>query len=555
MSRVFPTVEAAIEDAARRIGKLVGAWPYQDAHGREVMRKVRFEKPDGGKEYRPFHPAKGGWKAGDPSGLLPLYHLPELNRDQPVWVCEGEKAADAARAIGLNATTSAHGAKAAEKSDWTLLAGREVNILPDNDEAGRDYARDVARILLELDPTTRVRIVPLPGLLEAGDIVEFIEAFAKDSIEPEMIRQSILARASTVRFMDPTEVVGGPVLICLADVDAEPIDWLWPGRIALGKLSLLCGDPGLGKSFVTLDMAARVTTGSPWPDGSDCPIGSVILISAEDGLADTIVPRLNAACADVRKVIALDAVRLCDDKGKFIEKGFTLADIPNLARALRRCPDCKLVVIDPVSAYMGDTDSYKNTEVRGLLAPLAKLAADHGVAVVLVTHLNKGEGAKAAYRATGSIAFIAACRSGYVVLKDKDHPRRRLVLPIKNNIGNDETGLAYSIVGDPPAVSWEKDPVTLNADDVMSGEGQADGTPGPEPEARNAAESWLGELLADGPVLSKRVEEEAKVAGLFWRTVRRAADEMGVIREKCQYSGQYQWRLPKPPPSEDAQSA
>lgn len=541
MRHAFSTAEEAISETATNSGgKSVAVWPYHDATGREVLRVVRFDMPEGGKEFRPIHAAKGGWKIGDPSGPLPLYRLPELGRRAAVWVCEGEKAADAARSIALNATTSAHGAQSADKSDWTPLAGCEVIILPDNDQAGRSYAEDVVSILVKLDPPARVKIVPLTGLPEGGDIVEFIAD--RTSISSEAIRDQIVGLANATPFIDAADVIGGPILTCMADVKAEAITWLWLDRMALGKLNLLCGDPGLGKSFVTLDMASRVSTGTPWPDGCVCPGGTVILMNAEDGLSDTIKPRLDAAGADPRKIVALEGISNISDDGKRAQRSFRLDDIPALATALKQHPDCKLVVIDPVSAYMGETDSHKNTDVRGLLAPLAKLAADHRVAVVLVTHLNKSAGGQSAtYRATGSIAFVAACRSAWLIAKDKENPRRRLLLPIKNNLGNDQTGLAYSIIEG--KVSWEEGAVNLTADDALASE-SGDGTPGPEPDARNEAVAWLREVLSAGPMAVADLHAEAEAAGHAWRTVHRAKGELGIRHYRDQHGGARMWALP-----------
>jgi putative DNA primase/helicase len=243
---------------------------------------------------------------------------------------------------------------------------------------------------------------------------------------------------------DPQDEALGPrpVTVCLANVQPEPLHWLWPGRIPLGKLTLIAGDPGLGKSFVTLDVAARVSSGTPWPDLPDeeTASGSVILLSAEDDLADTIRPRLDAAGADAARVVALKGVLLPESAGV---THFSLAmDIPQLEEVILQVEDVRLVVIDPVTAYLGRADGHKNAEIRGLLAPLAELASAHRVSVVCVTHLNKAAGTKALYRAMGSLAFAAAARAVWLVTRDKDDPARRLMLPAKMNLAPEVTGLA-----------------------------------------------------------------------------------------------------------------
>jgi archaellum biogenesis ATPase FlaH len=172
----------------------------------------------------------------------------------------------------------------------------------------------------------------------------------------------------------------------LSEVEPEELDWLWLERVPLGKLTLLAGDPGLGKSFLTLDMAARVSRGEPWPDDPATlqPVGSVILFSAEDDLADTIRPRLDKADADVSRIMAVEGVQWSD--AEHDESGvrhFSLEnDLPRLEELITENPGTRLVVIDPISAFCGRTDSHKNSEVRALLSPLAQLASKHSVAVV-----------------------------------------------------------------------------------------------------------------------------------------------------------------------------
>jgi RecA-family ATPase len=185
----------------------------------------------------------------------------------------------------------------------------------------------------------------------------------------------------------------GAVLRCFRDIEPEPLRWLWPGRIPLGKLTLLIGDPGLGKSLVTVDMAARLSRGTAFADGAACDRGSTIFLSAEDEAADTIRPRLDAAGADLSRVHVLDAVRVTLADGVLSEKCFSLeTDIAALESALLQNPDVRLIVIDPLSAYLGGTDSHSNAEIRGLLSPLGAMAARRGVAVSAITHLRKSPG-------------------------------------------------------------------------------------------------------------------------------------------------------------------
>lgn len=184
----YETASAAVSALMKQHDRPAGQWTYPEASGEPVALVLRFNKSDGSKEFRPISRHNdGGWYIKAPATRRPLYGLPDLPAASVVYVCEGEKAADAARSIGLIATTSMGGSQAAEQSDWKPLVGKTVVILPDHDEAGRKYADAVADILHRLDSSTMVKIVELPGLLAKGDVVEWIEAHG-EAAEPEAMR-------------------------------------------------------------------------------------------------------------------------------------------------------------------------------------------------------------------------------------------------------------------------------------------------------------------------------------------------------------------------------
>ena len=267
----------------------------------------------------------------------------------------------------------------------------------------------------------------------------------------------------------------------------------------------------------------------------------------KDDPGDTIRPRLDAAGADVSCVHVLEAVRVPRSDGSLLEKNFNLeTDIAALEDALNRLPDVRLIVIDPISAYLGGADSNTNAEVRGLLAPLAALAAKYGVAILAVTHLRKS-GGTAVHRAIASIAFVAAARAVRAVAPDPADTERRLMLPVKQNLAANVGGLAFRVeVQDGTArVAWEPGAVSLEANDVLSGLEDQDGH-----GARKEAESFLSDLLADGPLSVKKIEKEAKAAGFSWITVRRAKGALGVLSGKRGFDDGWSWWLPH---DEDAQ--
>ena len=561
--RAFPTADDAIAAAGASLAGavLAAVYAYHHADGSDAFRVARFDLADGGKSFRPVCPGKAGWKIGDPAGPLPLYVLPELLADPAatVYVTEGEKAADAARSLGLAATTSAHGSASAAGSDWTPLAGRDVVLLPDHDEPGGKYARTVAKILVQLDPPARVRVVELPGLPPGGDVVDYIEA-SGDAMEPADIGAAVVAVADDTPYVDPADLIGGPVLVFASDVEAVNVEWLWHKRLPMGRTSLLVGSPGVGKSYVTCDMAARITTGTPWPDGAPCEAGSALFVTAEDDMADTIRPRLDACGADPTRVAQLVAVRRVDeDTGKPRDVMFTLADVPALEAALRLLPDCRLVVIDPIGSFLGgDVDAHRDNEVRAVLGPVGMLAAKYGVAVLIVAHRRKGNAGSADETAMGSRAFTGLVRAVWHLSADASDPTgdRRLLLPGKISLARKPDGLAFALRGEPVAgVVWESAPVLMTADDAMSAERSAEANgsdkdrdkPGPAPEARNAAADWLASELADlAEHKVSDVRAAAGNAGLAWRTVQRARESLGVLVERSTFGGEFIWRLPKP---------
>jgi len=252
------------------------------------------------------------------------------------------------------------------------------------------------------------------------------------------------------------------------------LQWLWPARIPLGKVTLIFGDPSLGKSLVTLDIAARVSRGMPWPDapGERTTPGGVLILTAEDDMADTVRPRLDAAGADVTRIVALQAVKRADGGRAY----FNLADdLLALEDAIRRTPDARVVIFDPITAYCSGTDTHKCAEVRAALAPLSDLAARYGVAILAITQMNKATGGRALYRAMGSLAFVAAAQFGWLVVADDQNPKRRLFLAAKSNLSKEPSGLAYSVqamtldgLGPVPRVVWEDGPVSQTADAALA---------------------------------------------------------------------------------------
>lgn len=339
-------------------------------------------------------------------------------------------------------------------------------------------------------------------------------------------------------------------LLRLSDVQPEPVRWLWPGRIPLGKLTILDGDPGLGKSLLTIDLAARVSTGDPMPDGttSDCegPAG-VVLLTAEDDPADTIRPRLDAAGADCTRIVLVQAIReltiLPDDAIRERTRLPNLGDIAALEKAIAEV-EAKLIIVDPVMAYTAGADTHVDSEVRSVLSRLAELAQRTGVAILAVRHLNKAGGSNPLYRGGGSIGFIASARSGLLVAPDPDdmEGKRRILASTKSNLAELPKSLAYTIEAPTSVakITW------LGTSDQTARTLLAAPSDDEERNAIDEAKDFLLSLLADGPIEAKQVKAEARDAGIAERTLARAKQLLAVQAVKSGFgdSGKWLWCLP-----------
>ncbi|MGP3923893.1 AAA family ATPase [Streptomyces sp. 8N616] len=327
---------------------------------------------------------------------------------------------------------------------------------------------------------------------------------------------------------DPVPAPAAPMVrvVRLSTVRRKPITWLWDRYMPTGKLTLVEGDPGDGKSTMTCDLAARISAGRPMPDGS--PTVPVLFLTAEDGVEDTIAPRLEAARADMARVMVLTEIGEQDERGAVHARPVELpADLPHLARIIRE-DGVRMVVIDPLMAFLAGVDSHNDQSVRRALHPISKLAEETGAAFVVVRHLNKASGGKAMYRGGGSIGIIGAARAGYLIAPDPDDEGgpRRLMAPVKMNIAVKPPTMVYRVVDAPEfgcaRVEWDGTS-DYRAEHLVAAETDD------ERQEKKEATDLLREFLADGPRRSKEVEEEAREAwGISIRTLKRARQKLGV---------------------------
>jgi putative DNA primase/helicase len=337
------------------------------------------------------------------------------------------------------------------------------------------------------------------------------------------------------------------VLTCASSITPEPVRWLWRDWLAQGKLHILAGAPGQGKTTIALAFMATVTTGGRWPDGTRCPVGNVLMWSGEDDPGDTLIPRLMAMGADRSRVFFITGARIAGEVQPFDPA----RDMPMLLAQAEVVGDVRLLIVDPVvSAVLGD--SHKNTEVRRAMQPLVDLGAALDCAVLGISHFSKGgAGSDPASRVVGSIAFTAVARVVLVAakVKSEDGSDRRILARGKSNVGPDDGGFEYHIEQSEPLpdihasyIAWG-DAVAGSARDLLTDPNEQDGE---EKSAVDAAADFVRQVLADGLTPSNTVKTEAASAGVSWASVRRASDSLNVIKTKgnAESGGIWYWKLP-----------
>lgn len=492
----------------RRRSRIVATYPYRGMDGELLYEVVRLD-PKGFRSRRPAGSGRTQWSLGSVGRVL--YRLPELHDQEVVYVVEGEKDADALAALGLATTCNVGGAgKWQDEYAWQLkeLRVEQVVILPDNDAVGRKHAQQVAASCHAAG--LHVRVLELPGLREKEDVSDWLMAGGT--------RDGLARLVDETQMWAPTPVSPAPQRIRrvrLDTVEPQEIEWLWPGRLAVGKLHLLVGDPGTGKSTVAMDVIARLSTGRPWPDGEPgVAPSSAVLLQAEDGLADTVRPRLDRLGADPTRIHVLEP------GDGWISLDSDLAGI----REAVASTGARLLVIDPLTAYLGSRiNSYRDADVRRLLGPLVALAAEADLAVLAIMHLRKAVEGRALHQIGGSVAFPAAARLAFAVAPDPDDQTRRLFLPVKSNVAREAAVLAFRL--NAGGIDWEREPVVgITANDVFRFRSEQ------HREDRASAEEVLKELLAneEWPLPARIAQSAAQVHSISYRSLQRAARRSGI---------------------------
>ncbi len=496
----------------------------------------------------------GGIKAG---GYWATAPLPSSGR---VVIAEGiATALSLAQALGepVAAALSVGNIKAAAETILAERPGIQIVIAADLGEEGRPHPEAVRAAQALRCPLA----APPADLGKGGD---FNDLHARDGLEAvRACIESAMPPAGPARLEENApegEYARDVGLIRASDLKPEPITWLWPGWLAAGKLHVMAGAPGTGKTTLALSLAAAVTSGGRWPDGTRAEPGSAIVWSGEDDPRDTLVPRLALMGADLSRVFFVGDVLEGGERRAFDPA----RDIEALRRKLADVGNVRLLIVDPlVSAVSGD--SYKIAEVRRGLQPLADLARAARCAVLGITHFTKGTaGREPVERLNGSIAFGALARIVLVAAKRREEGEDgrtvRVLCRAKSNLGPDDGGFEYDLhqaeLETHPgvfstAVAWGSAIEGTARELLAEVEADPDDVGGTLEEAKR----FLADLLADGPLPVRTIKADADGAGFSWATVRRAQKALGIeaVKEGGFFGKttkqQWVWRLP----AEDAQ--
>ena len=311
-------------------------------------------------------------------------------------------------------------------------------------------------------------------------------------------------------------------LINMEDIKCENVEWLWYPFVPYGKITIIQGDPGEGKTTLVLQMIAKLTRGETIINSETKEPINVIYQTAEDGLSDTIKPRLVAANADCSKVLVID------DK----ETPLTMLDV-RLEKAIAET-GARLVVLDPIQGFLGaDVDMHRANEIRPVMKHIAEIAEKYRCAIILVGHMNKNSNGKSSYRGLGSIDFQAAARSVLIVGRVKGEPEVRVVCHVKSSLAPEGKSIAFRLDKE-EGFQWIGE-YDVSVDDLLAADNRGQ-------KVREAKE-FLKEILKSGSMTQKEISEEAESHGIKNKTLWNAKSDLKV--ESVKIGNQWFWMLPK----------
>lgn len=491
---------------------------YKDQDGKIVYRKVKLMYEDGNKQFLFQHLIEGkGWDWTKGKAEHVPYNLDKFKDQEDVIICEGEKDANTISGlnIGFLATTAPTG-----KSGWPdtivqYFKGFKKATFIYDVGAEKDVKKHAAT-LKKAFPKMHVFICKVPMDKEGNDITDYLMTQA----DRPMAFLDVLDKSKEFKIEEvPEDRVH---IINVDEVEAKPIRWLWHHVFPIGKVSLLVGDGGAGKSYFANYMASRITTGRDWidPEGSQ-PVGKVLIITTEDGVADTIKARAILMGTDQTKLIIIDGIS--EGISKDVMSLTIGNNIDQIEKAIAKIKDVRLLVFDPITEFIGNIDDHRAAQTRTALAPLAALAEKYDVAVLIISHLNKDDAKKIIYRTTGSQSYVNMARAVWAIAEDEEAEDRRFLTPVKQNLSKKPDGFAFSITND-KGIVFEKGRVKIAADDVFGTEDQKF-----ERSQIDEAKAFLNEILGGGSVRANEILKEARQAGIADRTLHRAKAALGVV--------------------------
>ncbi len=519
-------------------------YPLPDETGRVVAVHMRTDFHDGTKAVWWTQPDGTKGLKGTKPVDLPLYGIHELRTTTEVVITEGEKARDALSGLGIPALGTVTGAEATPSDHrlTPLLNVPTVYLWPDSDDPGRLHMTAIGARLLALGHAD-VRMIERRDAPPKDDAADFAAAGGTaDDVQRLMIKA---LRVEASGLGTPPEVVfpqgdDGPrlVIVRLSDVEARSVEWLWPNWLARGKVHILGGHPGDGKSTLTTWLAAVLSRGGVLPDGESAPQGGTLFLLGEDALDDTVRPRLDVHGADATRIDAIQAVT----EGRQ-RRVFDLRKHLDIARAHLGSGRYAAFVIDPLTAFMPQTDRNAEGDVRDVLTLLTDLAEETNVAVLAVMHVGKPTGTtrRPLQQLLGATAFGAAARLVMMVAEvphageHEDSPPRRVLGVIKSNLAPKPPPLEWSRAVNGP-VTWHG-ASEHNLDQLLAGA---------KPKPIEAAKAFLFEALKGGSKTSVGLEQAARGEGISKATLRRAAEALGVLhfKQPGTNTGPWLWRLP-----------
>jgi len=423
--------------------------------------------------------------------------------------------------------------------EWEDSRPEQVSIVSIHGQLGRDadyISRLVDGIFINQDNFRRIVTKKKKALLAQKALqvgTELMQSFLKTDTYDPMAFSEFVEAALAWDCID-SEFKNKNILNPLSTIQPEPVSWLWENFLPKGMITLISGDPGSGKTWFSLDCAARISRGLPWPDGNrQNELGNVVYINIEDPQATVIRPRVDSLGGDPKKIFVITG-----DKEELTDLSSSRG-IAYLESCLKKIPEpIRLLVIDPVIDFSGGTNPNAAEQVRQFLNPLANLADRFQTAVVLISHLNKTQTHSAIYRTVGTASgWMGKARAAFLIFRNQEEPKQRYIAPIKTNLAPEEPAyLSFYIEGG--KLIYQKVDTAFDIEDHLNPERRE------EAPQLAEAQAFLKALFEDNLIIeAENAYNESMKAGISKRTLARAKSQLRI--ESVREGGRWKWKLSK----------